>query len=776
MRRRPMLLLGISVVLILLIVYCSPLPLKFTSRDLRLAMENYAVPEHAVLCGILKSKSGEGDSPVLTLKEVTLEGREGALSIGNVRVLPGDPSVMEKVSIGWVLRAEGDLGVIDGPANPGEFDRAAYYRVQGISFQMRGAAIGVLKESTDPLMDTLYRWRTRVKMKIRELFPSDVSGLIEGMLAGDRSGIDDEVRDLWQSGGVTHMLAISGLHLSLIGMGIFHLLRIIGLPLIPSGVTASALMVVCTLFVGCPISAVRALIMFLVMMGAKLVGRTYDPATALAAAAVLVLVTNPEYLLYSAFQMSCCAVLLVTVFRRRSRASLALLLYLWMLPLVAWSCFEIPLLAVPVNLLAVPLLPVILGGGICALASGAATGGLPSAGVLSAGLPSAGVLSTGFSSAGTLITGFPAGIPCAAHLADVLENPFRMVTTAVIRGINHLLAWVNHLSGSVYPSGRPGAWQILLYLVLIFIWTWYFEKWRLFLRRFLLLLFVPVLIFILGFHPRNQLKVTFLSVGQGDGIVMELPSGHTVLVDGGSSSRREVGKYTILPFLKYEGLGAVDYMVATHMDGDHINGLMELLEAQAGGRGRMRIGTLLLPGLKDRDETYLAMEELAGRAHVRVVRVRAGDSFQIGEAAFFVLCPDTETETVPVNTNAQCVVLQVKYRDFDALFTGDVEGAGEEALIRSLKRNSGTYAPAFELLKVAHHGSRFSTPEELLDLLHPAVSVISCGAGNRYGHPHAELLERLSASGTAVFRTDTCGAVTVMTDGHRFAVETFRQP
>ena len=110
------------------------------------------------------------------------------------------------------------------------------------------------------------------------------------------------------------------------------------------------------------------------------------------------------------------------------------------------------------------------------------------------------------------------------------------------------------------------------------------------------------------------------------------------------------------------------------------------------------------------------------------------------------------------------------------LFTGDVEGAGEEALIRSLKRNSGTYAPAFELLKVAHHGSRFSTPEELLDLLHPAVSVISCGAGNRYGHPHAELLERLSASGTAVFRTDTCGAVTVMTDGHRFAVETFRQP
>ena len=176
MRRRPMLLLGISVVLILLIVYCSPLPLKFTSRDLRLAMENYAVPEHAVLCGILKSKSGEGDSPVLTLKEVTLEGREGALSIGNVRVLPGDPSVMEKVSIGWVLRAEGDLGVIDGPANPGEFDRAVYYRVQGISFQMRGAAIGVLKESTDPLMDTLYRWRTRVKMKIRELFPSDVSG------------------------------------------------------------------------------------------------------------------------------------------------------------------------------------------------------------------------------------------------------------------------------------------------------------------------------------------------------------------------------------------------------------------------------------------------------------------------------------------------------------------------------------------------------------------------------------------------------------------------
>lgn len=134
-----------------------------------------------------------------------------------------------------------------------------------------------------------------------------------------------------------------------------------------------------------------------------------------------------------------------------------------------------------------------------------------------------------------------------------------------------------------------------------------------------------------------------------------------------------------------------------------------------------------------------------------------------------VLGPDKAAETVPPDGNAQCVVLGVHLGAFDALLTGDVEGDGETSLVRYLSGSK-----AYEVLKVAHHGSRNSTTEAFLDAVRPQIGVISVGRGNFYGHPHAALMQRLEEAGTRIYRTDEEGAVTVMTDGGDFAVSTFR--
>ena len=725
MKQRPLCLLGTIVALILSIVAASPLPLTFLPRDLKRAMTLYETKQSAVISGVISGIEEKKTERVVLLKNVTLERGAERLGILKVKVHFAEGDECADYQCGWTLRVRGLLSKIPGASNPGEFDASAYYRVQGICFQMREPVAEVLRADTDLLLEWT-RWvRERINQRIRTLFPGDVSEILCAMLTGERSGLDEETRSLWRNGGIAHMLAISGLHLSLLGMGLFALLRRLGVPLRPAGFLSAAALLLYLILIGGQISALRAFLMFSVMMGAKLLGRTYDPPTALSFAVILILLTNPEYITYSGFQMSCCAVLIAALFRRRSRPATALLLYLWMLPLVAADYNEIPLLSVGINLFAVPLLPVILGSSVlCRLLF-------------------------------------------AWNDSGAARSFFAFGGTVVLEGMNAVLAFINRLPASVLVTGHPSVPRTVLYLAALLIWTALHWRYRLYKRRFLLLAAVPFLIAILAVPSRKHLKITVLSVGQGDGICIETAEGKTALIDGGSTTAFEVGRKRLLPFLKYEGIRGLDYVIATHVDEDHISGIRELLDMCAEGSSHLEIGTLLLPLLAEKDEKYMSLEEEAGRAGVRVLHVQRGDSFRMGETELRILGPDPSLETEPLDRNAQCIVSALHYRDFDALLTGDVSGEVETQL---LEGDRGGEQCTYELLKVAHHGSRASTTEEFLEAVRPAVSVISCGEGNLYGHPHEELLERLNNCGSMVYRTDVSGAVSICSDGRKYWV------
>jgi competence protein ComEC len=197
--------------------------------------------------------------------------------------------------------------------------------------------------------------------------------------------------------------------------------------------------------------------------------------------------------------------------------------------------------------------------------------------------------------------------------------------------------------------------------------------------------------------------------------------------------------------------------------------MRQILQMIADRETSLRIDTVVLPYLADRDAMYLETVRLAGQAGARVLFVSAGDSFAKGNLGLTVLGPDPALETHPVDLNAQCVVLAVSYKEFDCLLTGDVVGPGEDHLTDILRRAG----KQFDVLKVAHHGSKYSTPEEFLDIVWPEISIVSCGADNRYGHPHAALLKRLRGCGTRILRTDECGEIAVKTDGESVRVRTY---
>lgn len=259
--------------------------------------------------------------------------------------------------------------------------------------------------------------------------------------------------------------------------------------------------------------------------------------------------------------------------------------------------------------------------------------------------------------------------------------------------------------------------------------------------------------------------MTFLSVGQGDCSIVQTAAGQTFLIDCGSSSRSRVGKYVLLPFLKYQGIRRLDAVILTHPDADHVNGALELLEtAEENG---ISVGQLLLPDLADgrRQEELgellaVAEKTYSGRG-VPVRYLAAGESWQSGDTYFLCLHPQSGCTLETANEYSVCLYAAfggAAQPDMTVLFTGDVEGEGEKELCEALKSYG---ISGVTLLKVAHHGSRGSTGRSLLEQLQPKAALISVGSRNAYGHPHGELLERLTAFGCRVLRTDERGAVSV---------------
>ena len=229
---------------------------------------------------------------------------------------------------------------------------------------------------------------------------------------------------------------------------------------------------------------------------------------------------------------------------------------------------------------------------------------------------------------------------------------------------------------------------------------------------------------------------------------------------------KKVGRYRILPFLKEQGVGSLDYVIVTHTDGDHISGIEELLE-QAGEGGGVKIGTLLLSKQSLEKETGLRLKEMAMESGITVKAVKAGMVLEDKSTRLSCLHP---TEGMAyTDKNAGSLVFRLSYGEFSMLLTGDLEETGEKEI---LQREMDV---ACDILKAGHHGSRFSTTKEWLAAVHPQLTLISCGEDNSYGHPHEETLERLRDAGSQVLVTVEQGAITVRSDGERFQIEGFCQ-
>lgn len=269
-----------------------------------------------------------------------------------------------------------------------------------------------------------------------------------------------------------------------------------------------------------------------------------------------------------------------------------------------------------------------------------------------------------------------------------------------------------------------------------------------------------LLIFVLGlfilFPREKEFEITFLDVGQGDGIYISAGNGSTCFIDGGSSSVKEVGRYRILPFLKSKGIASIDYWFVTHADADHVSGLLEILESG------YQIRNVVVSQACPKDENDIALQQAVKNAGAKFLIMKAHTKLTLGDMSLTCLYPSKQEFTD--RNEASLVLLLEKDMDglkepFRAWFAGDISEQAEQFLLAE------ELVMDVDLFKVSHHGSKYSNSEAFLAALQPEIAVISCGERNLYGHPHPEVLERLQLVNAAIYNTAIHRQVTITIDG-----------
>lgn len=743
---------------------------RISENPLPESVQSY-IGEHpeAVICGEIQQYQATEYSLSAYLKHVCLIVGSEQIPIKNLRVFLKSN---KEFPVGTTVKISGKLEEIPEPRNPGEFDSRQFYACQKIYYFMKDGAVLAWSSQYSRYGQFIQNLKNKM-MQTLDIAAKDDAGIFEAMLLGEKDNLEDVVKIRYQMAGIIHILAISGLHISVLGIGFFDLLKKAGLGNVPAGMVALSALLQYGILTGESVSAMRAVGMFLLAVGARIAGRTYDLLTALAVSAVLLLLDAPANLYNSGFWLSFGAVaglgVVAPVFtgyirieNRLATSAVKMLLsslavQMTTLPVMLRIYGEISLAGFFLNLLVLPTVSAVLVSGIASVAIGMVTvraavyAVLPGRALLflyeklcelAARLPFC-----------TWIAGSPTLWQCACYYALLLGG------VGILWKSQRAVKWKR--VGRKAFSEETGKYADLDIRENCATGNGDLRK-RSFLTRVSGVI-IAVGFGILIYRPSGNLQITCLDIGQGDCISIQLPQGQNFLIDGGSSNKKNIARYQILPYLKNQGIAVVDAILISHTDNDHISGVLELFDYMSEHLTSVRVKNLILPEWTQPDDAYQNLIDKAQTAGVKVQKGRKGEYVQAGDTLFRFLSP--EKGTTGTETNEDAMVVELLYGQFKGLFAGDIGAETEKKLLPELED--------VDFLKVGHHGSRYSSCQEFLDVIRPEMAVISCSATNTYGHPSGETIERLEDAGAKIWYTMKKGAVTVATDGEKAWVDTF---
>ena len=702
---------------------------------------------------------------------------------------------------GQICSVKGHFLELSPATNEGEFSLSSYYKGEGISGVFQAKTIELVRGESSPFAKELFTLKQSLGNRIDALFPEETAGFLKSLFLGERSGITLSEKSLYQSAGISHILAISGLHLSLLGGFFYRLLRKTKLSSLLSSLITSFFLFSYFLFTGSSHSAFRALFMLFLRFVAIQLGKGKDLLSQLSFALLFLLWLNPLSL-YS-IGMQCSFFTLFVFFLLEERPGKAVrkkkekalskickkhalgfskhpslllkfpaylsklipcllstlphrlqgsfLFYLALLPLFSLTQFSFPLYAPLLNLLLLPLLPFFfLLGAVSIFLSY-----LPEQDFLLLRLFS-------FSS---------------RFLLNLLFQIFHLFMEKSLA-----------LPFSQILLGKMQALSVMFYFLFLYL-LFFFPK----AKSLSLLLSLGFLLSLPLYLPKppKELEITALDVGQGDGFVLR--KGALVFtIDNGSTSKNLFPEQIFFPYCKAKRIQHIDYALLTHCDRDHISGIQALLEKNPS----ISLSHLILPASALQDHRYDLLKRLAYNHGADVSYWQKGDELVFSEQGICLSAkktawaenpstskkrgPDTKGHQLHIRcfypndstyieeANAHSIGCLLEYGHFRMLFTGDMPKESEEALLENCRETEAS--PIVDVLKLAHHGSKTSSCPSFLSETRAKFALFSYGKKNRYGHPHKSTVENCKKYRLFPLETTKLGEILIKTNGEQFEI------
>lgn len=596
-----------------------------------------------------------------------------------------------------------------------------------------------------------------IKNKIYSLLPAGTKEICVGILIGEREDISEQITEAFKESNLTHMLAVSGAHMSYVVLGISIVLKKLG----KRSQKIITILFLC-FFVGLTKftpSVERAGIMTIMSIIATLMYRQPDVYNNLACSGLIILIINPYTLLDIGFQLSYAGTIGIVLFDKKILKYIELKTktvgYRVMLGKinkdefcneVKWKVikkaikFIINLFALTIsaNLMIIPVMmfnfnTISLTFWVSNIIAG----------------PFIGII---------MILGFIVYVVSifSMNLANIIAMPLNILIQILLK----IAEVCSKLPGSSIIVKTPNVVEIMSYYIIIFGCIFYrdiLNKFRIKKEIKYIVICILIINICLGLIENigiKNLRIYFVDVGQGDCTLIRTPHNKTVIIDGGGSEKDDgfdVGEKTVLPYLLDRRIKKIDYMMISHFDSDHIGGLLYILE-------NISVDNVIISKQGKMSANYNYFKNIIKGKKINVIMVKEGDRVHVDKNIYFdILFPeDTLINSNILNNNS--IVAKLHYNKVSMIFTGDIESIAEKQIIN---KYVGTKKLKTTILKVAHHGSKSSSIQSILNLMQPEIALIGVGSKNTFGHPNSGVLERLKNMETKIYRTDNNGEIEI---------------
>lgn len=648
----------------------------------------------------------------------------------NTKVILYTKKGKETLKYGDKIELVGNFKLAQERRNPGGFDYRFYLKTKKIYGIVTTKNTKRLKENNVNIISMIANKTANViKNQSKKLLENKKACLLIGLLIGDTDEIDEETKEDFRNSNLTHMLAVSGLHVSYVLLAVNYIITKVKIHKKLSKIIVMLLILFFILVTGATPSVLRAGTMTIYLILGGIFYRRISVFSSLNLSLLVIIIMNPYCLFDVGLQLSYAGTIGIVylypiikekIYNKANSILITISANIVIIPIMMYNFNIISLTFFISNLLAGPIIGIII------------------------------IL--GFSIIIISLIFFP--------IANIFS---KILNLLIILFLNTAKACANLPFSKIFIITPTLKFIFLYYCLLVFI----IIKERIQIRINIKLRnkVIAILIILVIINPikyfsnikQSNLKIYFVDVGQGDSTCIVTPKNKVILIDGGGNSKDEnydIGKQTLLPYLLDKKINKIDYCIVSHFDSDHCGGLMYILK-------NLKVKNIIIGKQYEEYENYKEFIKIAKDKKINIRVVEAGEKITIEKNLYIdVLWPINREKMVIQNAiNNNSLVFKLRYINFSMLFTGDIEEIAEKEILDKYKENTEFLKST--ILKVAHHGSKTSSTKEFINIVKPKYAVIGVGKDNKFGHPSNVTIENLKTINTEIYRTDEMGEISI---------------